>query len=287
MTPDATELHIGKRLYSAGWRQGSILEPSSLKFAFNKLNTDNTIRLKERAVRPRERLVVASQNCDIISNNVGEPFIEVLVCSEQRADFCDDLIQGNSSRYFVIDKENCLVAKATHRILIEKAALEHIQPGSWTSDDEDLARFSRWLARRYIRPDFPNEFVEAFQNPIRDLFISLRETNASVVSAFSRFVREVRVSKNSTDGPPFNIQVLLITLQGELTEEDADALDFVQGAISETLSTDSRVQELSFDAYTLDGLSAAQFFATDPIHLDYLTYDGDEYGDSAEPLPKA
>ena len=72
MSSDATELHIGERLYNAGWRQGSVLRHPSIKFAHNKLAGGNDLTLKQRSIKvdKGECLVVVSQNCDIVAENL-------------------------------------------------------------------------------------------------------------------------------------------------------------------------------------------------------------------------
>jgi len=287
MSSDATELHIGKRLYNAGWRQGSILRHPSLKFARNKLTGGNDVVLKHRSVKVNngECLVLISQNCDIVADKDREPYVEALVCTKEDPARCEGLIELNSSRYFVVDHDDCLIARAIQRVHIEKAVLEQSAPESWPSSDEHRESFIRWLARRYIRPDHPDAFVYAFQNPVRDLFKSLRDTDTHLVAAFSRLVHEIRITKPSTDGPPFDVHVVLILRESGSTQEEADAIDSVQSAIYAEVASDPRIQSLQFDASTLDEISAAYYLATDPINLDYYTIGGDEDEDSAEMLP--
>ena len=274
MSSDATELHIGKRLYNAGWRQGSILRYPSLKFARNKLTGGNDVVLKHRSVKVNngECLVLISQNCDIVADKDREPYVEALVCTKEDLARCEGLIELNSSRYFVVDHDDCLIARAIQRVHIEKAVLEQSAPESWPS-------------RRYIRPDHPDAFVYAFQNPVRDLFKSLRDTDARLVAAFSRLVHEIRITKPSTGGPPFDLHVVLILRESGSMQEEADAIDSVQSAIYAEVASDPRIQSLQFDASTLDEISAAYYLATDPINLDYYTIGGDEDEDSAEMLP--
>ena len=68
-----------------------------------------------------------------------------------------------------------------------------------------------------------------------------------------------------------------------LSEEQADALEFMQHAIHDALDSDPLVLNLEIERYTLDRISAAEFFATEPIDLNYLTFGGDEYFGAAEP----
>src|SRR5215204_2997507 len=104
MSPDATEIYVGRRIYDAGWRQGAILRSTALKFAYSKLSSSGEgIEAAERPVRNRECLVVASQDCDILSK--AEDYIEVLVCTKESAKFCARLVEGNSSRWFLVNED--------------------------------------------------------------------------------------------------------------------------------------------------------------------------------------
>ncbi len=283
MSPDTTETYVGRRLYNAGWKQGTILRSTALKFAYGTLASDGeSIETGERSVKNRECLVVASQDCDILSKS--EPYLEVLICTKETAKFCAKLVEGNSSRWFLVDADKRLVAQAPYRVHLQKEALEKFEPEGWSLDGEALERFARWLARRYIRPAYPNEFVEVFQEPFDQVFENASETT---VEDFSRVVREVRISKSSTQGPPYNIDFVLLTLREDLLEQELDALVSMQERITEALGQLSQIGSVEFSIRTLYEISAAEFFATDPVYLEYLTHEGTASAEGAQPPPQA
>jgi hypothetical protein len=282
MSPDATEVHVGRRLYDAGWKQGAILHSTALKFAYSKLaSRGEGIEPGERPIRNRECLVVSSQDCDILS--ASEDYIEVLVCTKESAKFCARLVEGNSSRWFLVNEEMRFVAQAPYRLYIEKEALEQFEPENWSLEGDDLERFARWLARRYIRPAYPNEFVEVFQDPFNEVFDNAPE---DIANDFSRVVREVRLSKSSIQGPPYNIDFVLLTLREDITEQELDAIEYMQETIYDALSTLPEIDDVAFSVRTLDEMSAAEYFATDPVYLEYLTREGEGYIRGAEPPPQ-
>ena len=119
MSPDATELSVGKRLYQAGWRQGAILRSVPFKRAYNNdLSPDReSATIKQRSVKDQESLIIVTQDCDIISRS--EPHVEAFVCSQKSPDFCAKIVAGNSSRFFLVDQDEHLVAEASRRVIIK------------------------------------------------------------------------------------------------------------------------------------------------------------------------
>jgi hypothetical protein len=283
VSPDATETHIGKRLYAAGWRQGAILRSSPFKGAYNnKLVAGDSVEMKLRRVKGNEFLVIISQDCDILAKS--EPFVEAFVCSEESSDFCAKLVEGNSSRWFLIDQGNRLVAHATRRVTIKKELLEPFEPERWPSDDvHHLDRFARWLARRYTRPALSEEFNETVQDPIRE---ALENVPESIAAHFSKIVHEIRIGKHSTQGPPFDVTVTLLIVNDEATTEEADAIEHITQEIQQQYESDSRIVSSDFPVRTPDEMPVSEYFATYPLYLEYYTYEGEEFVGGAESLPQ-
>ena len=285
MSPEAAEPHVGRRLYEAGLRQGAVLRPSGLKFVYGAPKPDGEgVETKERPVKAKERLVVASQDCDILAKPEKEPYVELLICKQEKPERCTTLVEGNSSRWFLLDKDRCFVAQAFQRVHVRKEALESLEMEGWALGGETLERFARWLARRYIRPAFPDEFVEAYQEPVNGVF---EETPEEMLEHFSRVVSEIRVSKSSVQGPPYNLEFLVLTAGENLSEQEAEALALVQDGMEAALSASPLVEGVGFSFRTLYETSIAEYFASDPIYLEHLTYGGEERPTGAEPPPQA
>jgi len=285
VSPDAAEPHVGGRLYDAGFRQGTILRPSALKFVYSvPAPGGGGIETKERPVRAKERLVVASQDCDILAKPEKEPYVELLICKEEKPERCARLVGGHSSRWFLLDADKHLVAQAFQRIHIKKEALKQLESEGWSLGGETLERFARWLARRYIRPAFPDEFVEAYQGPVDGAF---EKIPTEVLEHFSRVVTEIRVSKSSAQGPPYGLEFLVLTVSENLSEEEAEAVDLVQDGMEAALSASPLVDSAQFSFRIPEETSIAEYFASDPIYLEHLTYQGEEQLRGAEPPPQA
>jgi len=213
--------------------------------------------------------------------------VELIICKKEKKGYCETLIEGNSSRQFLLDKDKCFVAKAFQRIHIEKEALEQLELDDWSLSGEMLERFARWLARRYVRPAFPNDFVVAYKDRVNEVFES---TDPEVISDFSSVVSDIRISKSSTEGPPYDLVFLLLAIREDLSEKEEDAIDYVQDRIESALLESPVVNSAQCYFRSIYETSVAEYFNSDPIYLDHLTSEGekgDEQPRGAGPTPLA
>jgi hypothetical protein len=279
---------LGEALIEAGWRQGSVASAPSICFGWNALSTSDTEQstsLQTRRVRAREKLVIVSQTCDIKARPSDEPYVEALICTNEKPSEYLDRIDRNSARAFVVNPATGLVAHAKYRVQLAKAVLQELRPEPWPSDETRFQRFVRWLGRRYDRPALPDAVVEAFQWPVEAVLGQLDEHQPAVSAAFSRAVHEVRLSIPASETPPFEIDMTMLIRDRDLSAEEDEALDAVEEAIRAGLDpTQARLGAV--DWKTMEEMSLAQYFASRPLFLEYLTYEGDEE-EGAEPLGRA
>lgn len=286
------EQSLGDRLYSRGWRQGAIFTAPSAAFAHNaptastptSPTTPIPLGIQHRPVKTKEHLVLVTQDCDITAVTNEEPYVEALICDTKGASFASK-IDRNSARYFLIDPATRLVAQARYRVVLAKAALILLTPMSWPSSQDRFERFVRWLARRYDRPAIPDAMVEVFQHPIEEALVALDRASPAVGAAFSRAIHEVRVNLPEHEQPPFGLQLVFLIKHEVLTEEETDSLftafDAIQAALDParvTLDPDLRI-------VNTEEISMAEYFATRPLFLEYLTYKGEEVV-GTRPLPR-
>lgn len=104
--------------------------------------------------------------------------------------------------------------------------------------------------------------------------------------AFSRAVHEIRVNLPATEEPPFDLQLILLVRGDSLTAEEADAIDaavaVMRAGVDPTLiHLDPEVRILSDEQ-----MSVAEYFASRPLFLEYLTFSGDEL-EGAEPFRRS
>jgi hypothetical protein len=152
MEGDLPKDELGQRLHAQGWKQGTIFSAPSLFFLSNHLPPQTEGKgFGRRAVRPNERLIIVSQDCDIVAPQDTEPCVEALICTvEENAGRIKNL-EANSARSFVVDPGNGLIAQAKDRVLLTKALLATLDPQPWPTDEARHQRFVRWLARRLCR----------------------------------------------------------------------------------------------------------------------------------------
>lgn len=266
----------GEGLYAAGWRQGVVFEAPSACFLHNSLDsTGETLRINQRLVRTKEKLVLVTQDCDIKADPNEEPYIEALICDTVKGSRAIKL-DRNSARYFVIDPATNLVAEARYRLVLDKKVLLKLSFKPWPSTQERLERFVRWLARRYDRPAIPDPMYDAFQRPIEDVLENLETSNPELGRAFSSAIHEIRVNLPEHETPPFDLELMYLIKKDGLTEEEVEAIFALTDAIHQTL--DTQLVHLAPDPriVTLEEISMAEYYATRPLFLEYLTYRGTE-----------
>jgi hypothetical protein len=140
-----------------GWRQGSILPPE----LFQEVSIATHLEFYEGKAYP----IVISQDCDVVHHSYSdEPFIEII-----RATFVersDGSLQSAKS-YRKLHLE--LVATDSHkpfqlsiheRGLIDRRLLEKYGPSKdLTVLPDDIRLLANWIAQRYRRDSFPDEFM--------------------------------------------------------------------------------------------------------------------------------
>ena len=286
MEPDAAHREaLGQRLFDAGWRQGSLFQPGDVQLAFLAhepgAGADGVYR---RPIRADERLVLVSQDCDLVAKTSTEPYVEALLCDlEPNSGRIAD-IERNSARAFLVDPATNLVALARYRVHLHKEVLEGIRPQPWPSDPTRFHRFVRWLGRRFTRPAVHERVIEHFHRPLENTLRQIRRRQKNLAAALTSAVHEIRIELPEDYDLPLKIRVLMVLAGEELTEEQADALAHVEREIHEHLDP-AHVEVLSFDWRTDDELSVAEYLATVPLFSESLTYHGGDVPAGAEPLP--
>lgn len=263
---------LGERLWDAGWRQGCVFTAPLVVHSNQRAPGSSAIEHGHRPLRGSESLVLISQECDIVAPVDEEPFVEALVCAREKNARYVGRIDRNSARKFLIDPASQLVARAPYRLLIAKEILTSIQPAPWPSTEKRHERFVRWLGRRFDRPAIPDALYDVFQRPLETALETLDEEN---LAAFNHAVYDVRVSVPANEAPPFDINVLFVARGEELTRDAGDAVQLVEEMIRRC-SDPELVCIGDVELVTEEQLTVAEYFATRPMWLEFLTYHGDE-----------
>ncbi len=145
---------IEERLRVAGWRQGDVVV---------QIWTDHLLDLCiDRRPVPADgstRLVLISQDCDIVADEQREPYLE-LVMGSLTAEIRPDLAQGKNPRRLHLP---CLGAQLDISIhdrfrIIKEGFGEATRDADSSLDVSSRDCLRRWLGRRYLRSAFPDAF---------------------------------------------------------------------------------------------------------------------------------
>nr|WP_202424013.1 hypothetical protein [Duganella lactea] len=118
--------------------------------------------LRHTAEPEQTLAIVASHDCDLAQHPDGEPVVEVMVGS-LLAKKEGTYVHAKSARKLHIEFGGASACwgefEATGKFAIDKWALNEFQPRTdATLSPEDQATFQMWLASRYRRSAFPDEF---------------------------------------------------------------------------------------------------------------------------------
>lgn len=276
------ESHIGQELYRLGWRQGTLFTGIGLAVVAHERRSSGEFHPSARLVRAQESLILVSQDCDIIADRQQEPRLEALVCKRGNERLCWSA-DRNSARVFLVDPATGLVAQAAYKVIVTKEAVLEVTLQPWPSDEVRRQRFVRWLARRYDQFPLPDKLDDAFRKPLDHVLDTLQDQEAA---ALSGACHEWRINKVTHEEPPFTVHLSLLLDPTGLTALADDAIDMVidrlRAVLDPTLVTfDQEVRKL-----TAAQMSLAESYATVPLFLEPMTYEGDEII-GATPLPRA
>ena len=179
--PSAKEFY--RALFQRGWSQGTLFEAPTLTVPHQQITAQQPRQLNDgRVMRARERLILATHPCDVVSPD--EPIVEALVCADysNKPELCSRA-DGKSARFFLVDPVQGLVAVAMHRVLIAKKSLDQLTPLGWPSDETRRRRFSRWLGRRFDRPALPDNLDRLFRAVLDEALAAFQRDEPAATAA--------------------------------------------------------------------------------------------------------
>lgn len=133
------------------WRQGDLLGNNAIE----------ALRLHYEATPEKIVVIIASHDCDLAQNPEHEPSIEVVVgCLTDKDGNCTHA--KNARKLHIEFTGECAFwaeFEATSKIIIDKIELNQFAPRTDARlSTENHAIFQMWLASRYRRSAFPDEF---------------------------------------------------------------------------------------------------------------------------------
>ncbi len=169
-----------QRLHDTPWRQGHVLTDETAK----ALNLFHAEQPADTAV------VVISHDCDLAADPGSEPFCEVIVgkkIAEQQGNFTRAKSVRKLHLNFSAGCRACVIElEAQKRKLLSKTDLSNHRPSNSTilSIDEKTT-LQAWLAARYARASFPDEFD-------RRLTREAGKSYKKIVKVFEKYAEHLR-----------------------------------------------------------------------------------------------
>ncbi|NOT27355.1 MAG: hypothetical protein HOP16_14785 [Acidobacteria bacterium] len=215
--------------------------------------------------------VVVTQTCDVVRTCAARPYVEVSPLIEVPNDFLNEVKRGRRPAFAFIPalEPHRLVADLDRAMTVEKSVVAawNRVPG-WTTDPE-IRALAAALARKRVRFAFPDDFVH-FVRPLQDRLTG-RHGRDSPEGRALRSLREIRVGASpSWDDARTNVMFYFIRT-GEPDEFTQDQwVRFLETWLG-LIPADGRFGEVEGLVTTLEGLTAADYVASDPLDLDHLS----------------
>jgi hypothetical protein len=231
---------------------------------------------------PEDWLVIASQTCDIVAPNLSqEPHVEVFWCraiEHTRAQYRD--IRSTRRLDFRPDRENhpdrvLTVHAAFDRYVLPRSILENGSPrGDRSLSDASVRRLQAWMALRYSRPAWPDNFVKRIDTArdqlIEALTVAEKDDIAEVRIALSPQTSELN------DRQSYRIAVFFV-VDEQIWESDPDKRGVIHEAFAKFISSLKRCPGIEIDDQISGVVSGANFSwqqvqMTDQWNFANLTY---------------
>lgn len=284
---------LGRVLYEAGWSQGCVFGPLTHLVHFHiedPLNIPkNVVALAReqfekskasgvekpavaqvvRQMKQKDLWVLATQDCDLVKGTSIEPYVVAIRAFATTNERTLTIADGNSSKFFLLDPDQGLVADATVQIQLEKPVLQEFDPKPVIATDDRKRRFARWLARRAERPALPDYLVQVFVDPFLSGLRRLGEENPRSLDCLAE-VREARVRVSGD--VPLTVDLIFFTEAGHPIDGGVGLADLI-GHIETWL--DPKLVSLRWATSSLGEISVQDYLATEQIFLDHYTYEGE------------
>ena len=258
-----------------GWRQGHIL-PEQAAAAL------------ELATGADALVMVVSHDCDLANANLDdEPYVEVI--AGRRLQSSDpNLANLKSARTLHLTitcegRTQCIELTAAGKQLVPKSALAAWRPDPrYRLDEDNFFTLRRWLAARYDRAAFPDQFERRM---FRETDLAERINKVAKKEGVNRVVSgiyfEVSPREELDPAVPYDLTVVLVYTpgmdplkNGDIAEEAGKAIDahFRKRCLPDEASgTWKHIRLKEVIAYSETGISVARMKRLQRWHLDHLS----------------
>ena len=200
------------------WRQGHLLDKDAIE----------ALGLHHAAAPDKTLVIIASHDCDLAQAPEGEPAVEVVV-GRLVTDKDGNCTHAKNARKLHVEFAGAAFIgaefEATAKVSIDKRALNDFVPRPEAHlSPENHAIFQMWLASRYRRSAFPDEF----ERRLTSKNFKLHETIAKAVKPHGELIAGVFFDVDegddvTRDGPDDTYTLDIIILH--LADPDFDAAE--------------------------------------------------------------
>lgn len=286
-----SDISVEQQLADAGWEQGSLLPPLASSVIYLPSNPVTSAsraavckgeatpfpasgftahHIASGTSRASDRLVVATQTCDIVRSPNVEPTVMTMRAFVTENKNILGAAASNSTRNFLLDPDRGLVVDATVISMIEKPFLATLTPEIGVPDPATQRHFALWLGHRFNRPALPDRVVEAVVVPILEKLRTMQEEGDEDWHILDE-VLEVRVARIPGD-LPYDVRLLFIVPETGLADGGV-GLARLTGRMRGWFDPQA-ARLVNAQPLTYRSISVADYHATDRIYLDYYTYRG-------------
>lgn len=207
------------------WRQGHVVPDEAVR----------TLGILSKDVPDDTVVVVVSHDCDLAQLPNAEPNIEVI--AGRRIKIVDgNFTHGKNARRLHLtfsggDERLIVNLVASHKIPVEKAQLAGYLPvDAVRLTAVELTILQRWLAARYRRSAFPDEFDRRLEvTGLRDRLGKILKASGALISAIYFDIDQGEEVQRSGADDPYTLSIYLLystEIDPEAAETAADTAKF-------------------------------------------------------------
>jgi len=197
-----------------GWHQGDVIDDKSAIESLINCSGGITLSI------PPELLVVISHTCDILHQELNEPYIDLLIGHYNKKD--NVLVQGRNPRKLQIDNLKGTIEFIIYNIVrITKNDFEEVNPvrSSLGFNKSDIKLILNWVSKRYIRAAFPDEFMRRL--PKKDIDILQKNPHMNNVSLIFIDVNDIELNHDQD----YDIIIIIGVQKNKINSELKEILE--------------------------------------------------------------
>jgi len=246
------------------WHQGDIIDDKS---AIQALLKSSYGYISTASPKPKF-MVIISQDCDILHDKIeDEPYIDFLTgCFANKKD--GNFFHGKNPRKIQIEHDKGTMCFIVHAVLhTKKDKFAEIDPkhSSMTLDKKDIKLIINWIAKRYSRAAFPDEFM-------------------------NRLAKSKKIDKVKKNPLVDKVSLIFIDITDEElnTDQNYDIKMTIGVQHGSDQGTRSQVEDLFYDSFNIQGIEAEveapdEYDITYEIISTYRRFDWDSYSQQGNP----